>query len=343
MRILVIRAGALGDTLMATPVVTALKDRHPDATVDVLVSAAAAPLLQGVAAIHEVWPLHQRNVPYWLSIEKLALASRLRAARYDLAVVLEHARRYYELAGRARARRTIGFRETRFDPALHSIANNLRAAGFEDFAARSWRMLITPVDESWAVAREIRRRHPGPVVGFHAGYGPAGRKKNQEQRLRGWPLEHFAEVGRWLVEHGAAIVLNGSPEDRPTVARLAAMLPRERVFDFTGQLTLRESVWLIRNLDLLVSVDSGPAHMAAALGTPLIVLWGPGILEQTRPVENGGPVEILREAVPCAPCYGTPLMRTCRDNICMQRISPARAIAAIERQLRARPSLRPPA
>jgi ADP-heptose:LPS heptosyltransferase len=342
-RILIVRAGALGDTLMATPVVSALNERYPGATVDFLASGTAAPLLQGIPDIHEVLTLHQRNVPYWLSFEKIRLVSRMRAARYDQAIVLEHAPRYYELVERAGIPRVLGFQTTRFDPSLHSIANNLRAAGFEDFGERSWRMLITPVDESPTAARRLREMPAGPLVGFHAGYGPARRKKNQEQRLRGWAPENFAAVGRWLLERGAVVVLNGAREDRPTVQRLAAMLPGERVVDFTGQLTLRESVWLIRNLDVLVSVDSGPAHVAAALGTPLVVLWGPGILEQTRPVAASGPVDILREAVPCAPCYGTPLMKTCRQNICMERITPARVIGAVEAQLRARPSLRPPA
>lgn len=345
MRILVVRAGALGDTLLATPVVAALRDRYPDAGVDFLASAAAAPLLQDVSEIRHVLMLHRRNLPYWLSFEKMGLVSALRAARYDLAVVLEHADRYYELVERARVPRILGFRETRFDPALHSIANNLRAAGFGDFAARSWRTLITPADDrACDQLSEFEQLAPGTLkVGFHAGYGPARRKKNQEQRLRGWPVEHFAAVGEWLLQRGAVVVLNGAQDDRPTTGRLAAMLPRERVLDFTGRLTLRQSVRLIRNLDLLVSVDSGPAHIAAAVGTPVVVLWGPGILEQTRPIESGGPVDIVREPVPCAPCYGTPLMRTCRENICMQRITPARVIAAVDHRLRARPSLRPPA
>jgi len=215
---------------MATPVVTALRDRHPDAAIDFLASGAAAPLLQGIPEIHQVLKLHRRNVPYWLSVEKIGLVSDLRTARYDLAVVLEHAPRYYELVERAGIPRIVGFRDTRFDPSLHSIANNLRAAGFDDGADRSWRMLITPVDDTWAAARQIRHTHGGPLVGFHVGYGPARRKKDQEQRLRGWALENFTAVGKWLIERDAAVVLNGAREDRPTVDRLAAMLPRERVF-----------------------------------------------------------------------------------------------------------------
>ncbi len=328
---------------MATPVVTALTERYPGASIDFLVSASAAPLLEGVSPIRRVFVLRQRNVPYWLSIAKRRLAARLRREQYDLAVVLEQALRYYQLVAHAGVSCVRGFYETPFDPTLHSIANNLRAAGFDDYATRSWQMLVTPADDPRGIARRLRAEHAGPLVGFHVGYGPARRKKNQEHRLRGWAPENFAAVGTRLLEQGATIVLNGAAEDRAAVKRVSALLPPARVVDLTGTLTLGESVGLIRNLDLLVSVDSGPAHIAAAVGTPLVVLWGPGILEQTRPVSSIGPVDVLREPVPCAPCYGTPLMKTCRRNICMEAIVPARVIASVEGRLRARPSLRPPA
>jgi ADP-heptose:LPS heptosyltransferase len=342
-RILVIRAGALGDTLMATPVVPALARRYPGARIDFLASAPAAPLLHGVAGLGHVIPLSQRNVPYWLSLEKLALVRRLRRERYDLAVVLEHAARYYELVERAGVPRIAGFRTTGFDPARHSIANNLRAAGFEDADRHDWRTLITAADEEYGPARDLVAKRTGPLVGVHVGYGPARRKKDQERRLRGWALENFAAVAARVIERGARIVLTGARGDRPAVERLAAMLPPENVFDVSGRTTLRQSIWMIRNLDVFVSVDSGPAHIAAAVGTPLVVLWGPGIFEQTRPVACAGPVDVVREPVACAPCYGTPMMKACRRNICMEGITPDRVVAAVARALTVRPSLRPPA
>ena len=328
---------------MATPVVPALAERYPDARIDFLASRAAVPLLRGVPGMSAVLGLRQRNWPYWLSPEKLALARQLRRARYDQAIVLEHGRGYYELVERAGVPRIAGFREIPFDPALHSIANNLRAAGFDDYDRRSWQMLVTPGEEIGDTIATLRRGRGGALVGLHVGYGPARRKKDQERRLRGWALENFASVARSLRERGATVVLTGAAEDRPAVERLAFMLPSDGVFDLAGRLTLGATVALVRNLDLLISVDSGPAHIAAAVGTPLIVLWGPGILEQTRPVSTLGWVEIVREPVACAPCYGTPMMRVCRRNICMEGITPARVIAAAEGALRVRPSLRPPA
>jgi ADP-heptose:LPS heptosyltransferase len=350
MRILVVRAGALGDTLMATPVLPALAERYPGAAIDFLASAGAAPLLAGHPLLDSILALRWRNLPQPLSIEKWSLARRLRARAYDLAVVLESARRYEELVRQAGARQVIGFPVTAFDPALHAIANNLRAAGFDDWRERPWTMQVHLTDEGRAQAATLRRRASGPLVGLHTGYGPPHRKREQERRLKGWALDNFAAVGRWLAAKGATLVLTGAAADRPAVERLRGLLPEDSVVNAAGTTSVREMAALIGAMDLLVSVDSGPAHIAAALGTPLVVLWGPAIYEQTRPVPTTGPVTVLREVVECAPCYGTPMMRACRRNICMERIAPAGVIGAIAAiggiewsDPSSRSSLRPPA
>lgn len=333
MRILVIRAGALGDTLMATPVLPALAGRFPGAAIDFVASATAAPLLEGHPLMQTVFPLRWRNLPLPLSLEKRRLIRKLRRRAYDLAVVLEQTPRYYELAERAGASRITGFRAIPFDPALHSIANNLRAAGFDDWRERPWTMEIRLSAEETSRAAAARAAIGGPLVGLHTGYGPVHRKRNQEHQLRGWALENFAAVGRWLSDRGATLMLTGAREDRPAVERLKSMLPAGAVMDVAGQTGVREMAALVGQMDLLVSVDSGPAHIAASLATPVIVLWGPGIYEQTRPVPSGGPVTVLREMVECAPCYGTPMMKACRRNICMERITPERVIEACRERL----------
>lgn len=70
--------------------------------------------------------------------------------------------------------------------------------------------------------------------------------------------------------------------------------------------------------------------MAAALGTPLVVLWGPAILEQVAPLSSSTPIRIVRHPVYCAPCYNTALMKTCRRNICMEGITPEQVLGAID-------------
>lgn len=169
-------------------------------------------------------------------------------------------------------------------------------------------------------------------VGVHAGWG--GRKHAPHRsRLRTWPSDRFAQLVRWLVENvGAEVVLTGSANDRP----LNQIIAREAgvpCLNLAGELSLLELAALIHQLDLYVTIDSGPAHMAAALGTPLLTLWGPGIFEQTRPLAGKGPVQIIYERVHCAPCYGTPRKKSCQDNICMKQIEVGEVSTAVRNLL----------
>jgi ADP-heptose:LPS heptosyltransferase len=327
---------------MATPVLPALAERYPGAAIDVLASAAAAPLLAHHPRVERVLSLRWRNLPYAVSLEKRALVRRLRQSSYELAIVLEQAPPYVDLIRRALPRRITGFHETSFDPALASAANNLRAAGFDDWASRPLAPEIYLEERDREEARRVvRRSDDRPLVGLHSGYGPVGRsKRNQDVRLRGWKLENFIDLGRSLAAAGATMVLTGSAEDRPAVDRIARGLPAGSFVDAAGRLGVRALAAAIQMMDAFVSVDSGPAHIAAAVGTPLVVLWGPGILEQTRPIGRLAPVIVLRHPPPCAPCYGTPLMKTCPRNVCMEAIGVEEVVRSTLITLRSSPRQR---
>lgn len=345
MRILVVRAGALGDTLMATPVLRALEQKHPGCEIDFLCSAPAAPLLAHNPHLSRVFTLARRNVPFALCPEKWRLAAQLRRRSYDLAVLLESAPVFEALVRRSGARRIATFRDIDFDPRRHSIVNNLRVAGMTEAQdpeskvqglagdcdpALDMELCIAEEDER-TVEQWLATAPPGTrLIGMHAGYGPAARKqKDQSQRLKGWDIANFARLARMLIERGFTIVLTGSPEDRADSERIADDLPG-RFFQLAGRTTVGQLAAVIRRCELFVSVDSGPAHMAAALAVPLVVLWGPSRLEQVRPVSSHSSVGIVRHAVSCAPCYDTPMMKSCRRNICMEAISPERVFREIQ-------------
>ncbi|MFQ5741226.1 MAG: glycosyltransferase family 9 protein [Acidobacteriota bacterium] len=321
-RILLVRIGALGDTLMATPVARALKRAYPGARVDFLCSGSASPLLRLNPWMDTVHPLRQRNVPFFLSLEKLRLALTLRSIGFDFAVLLESARKYRFLLARAGLKTIRSFEETPFDPHLHSIVNNLRAAGLANWREFPPAMELPVSEVDREQARELLKGLPRPLVGLHPGYGPPGRKKNQSRRLKGWNPTHFVHLGQLLIDQGSSLVLTGSKQDRRDTESISPPFPPDRCRSLAGRTTLKEMAAVIAELDLFISVDSGPAHMAAAVGTPLVVLWGPAKLKQVRPLSSGGPVEIIRHPVPCSPCYDTPWMATCRKNVCLQSITP---------------------
>lgn len=322
------RAGALGDTLMATPALRALKQRYPQAEIDFLCSAVARPLLEENTAFARLFTLEQRNVPYILSPPKWRLVRELRARHYDLAVLLESGWAYREIVERAGAREVRDIRTTH-DPRVHAIVDNLRAAGCDESAQPPMELPLAPQDELRAVEmlKPLRR----PRIGLHAGYGPPRRKnaRQQSERLKGWDAESFARVARTLRDGGASIVLTGGPDDVALATRIASLMGGEPPLILAGRTSVRELAAVIEQLDVLVSVDSGPAHMAAALGTPLVVLWGPAILHQVCPQGDPAKIRVVRHRVFCAPCYGTPMMRTCQRNICMESISPAAVVREV--------------
>lgn len=336
-KILVVRVGALGDTLMVTPLLRLLSARHPGAEIDLLCSSLAAPLLELNPYLAHLFPLQGRNWPIAVSPEKRRLVRKLRERHYDLAVLLESAPRYRELIERARPSEIRSFLETPFDPGLHAIVNNLRAAGIGDVSDGDFNMDLRLAAGDEAAAAEIVPE-TSPLIGVHVGWGPLGRKRRQEERLRGWSVNNFEAVIRMLLNDHPALrfVLTGSPQDARLTEALCARFSDGRVRSIAGRTQVRELAAVIRKVDLMISVDSGPCHIAAALGTPLVVLWGPGRLEQTRPVSTSSPVRILRHPIPCAPCQSTPLQKSCRRNLCMEAITPEEVCAEVRALLKFR-------
>ena len=344
-RVLIVRAGAIGDTLMATPLVRAVRRTFPQCHLVFLCSATALDAVRFNPHLDQAIPVAFRHLPAWLSSEKTRILRALRRLDLDWAVVLESHPSFIDLARKCGARRIIaysgdehveGFEPARFDPHKHSIENHLQAASPLRLRPDGLQMELNYQPETdGAVARRLEKagvKSGDCLIGVHAGWGGRTRTPGQV-RLRSWLPERFAEVIRWLAEErGARVVLTGSAADRPLVRHLvrAAAVP---CIDMAGELTLAELAALIRRMNAYLTVDSGPAHMAAALGTSLVTLWGPAILEQTAPISPGNPPRILRHRVPCAPCYGTPLMKTCKDNICMKEIQVEEVRSALDEVL----------
>jgi ADP-heptose:LPS heptosyltransferase len=308
---------------MATPLLRLLHRRYPQAEIDFLCARMAAPLLELNPHLSHLYGLRGRNLPLALSLEKRRLVRQLRARDYDLAVLLESAPRYRILLERARLRLIRSYAEIPFDSSRHAIVNNLNVAGILDPKEEDLNMDLPLAAEDLVVADQILRDLPKPHIGVHIGWGPQGRKKRQASRLRGWSHANFVHLIRNLIRNNAAsIILTGSSEDTGDTESIRRQMPDGRVISIAGRTRVRELAAVIQKLDLLISVDSGPCHMAAALGTPLVVLWGPGRLQQTRPVSNLTPVRIVHHPIPCAPCQSTPLQKSCRRNLCMEQISP---------------------
>ena len=351
-RILVVRVDLLGDVVLSTPAVRALRRAYPRATIDMLVQAPFDGILAGDPDIHRtlVWNPHVwRNPRNWLRPTpwRLALAMlwRMRRPRYDLALSisgdigsivtrLSGARRRVGYAGEAYgsfmtdpvpgARYRTHQHEVRYVLGLAAAAGGIVAPGDE-----VPRLSVAPQPRvrMQATLAEARARlgATGPIIALHA-----GARNGQAKR---WPARHWAALARLLSDElGAVVTLTGAPNEAPLAGDVERMGGRP-LLNLCGQTSLPELKALLAECDLVISGDSGPMHIACALGKPVIVLHGP-----TDPAISGPTTPdavVLRLGLWCSPCYDASATAECRfgNPACMKELAPGMVFAAAQRRL----------
>lgn len=306
-RILLLRLERIGDLLMVLPAIADVRVLAPRAIIDLVVGSWNRDLASAIASVTSVKTLDVA----WLAREGRgsALPALLMAARqwrrppYDLAINFEPDVRSNLLLAASGARATTGYRSGGGGPLLdvaldydiraHTTDNARRlvAAAFGRTAAHTADAALTLPASAHQAATMRLAGAQGPLVGFHVSGGRA---------IKQWSPDRFAEVASRLVEAaGATIVLTGSPGDRLLVDRVAAALPACRIID-ASDLDLLTAAAVIQRLDVLVTGDTGPMHLAGAVGTTVIAIFGP-----SDPVRYGprrANDRIVRVDLPCSPC-----------------------------------------
>lgn len=321
----------LGDLVMSTPALRALRAACPGATVTVWVREGLKDVLAGSPDVDRVLPLPRVG----RSPRALAAAARTarRAGGYDLGLCLPDSFSSALLMRGAGARPVVGYRRGGRGPLLdlavpadaHRLAGGLvarelhglgllRAIGIEALDT-TVSLATTPAEEAHAAALLAEQglgADEAPLVGLAPGasYGPS----------KCWPPDRFAAVGDALARDGARVLLLGSPAEVERCAAVAAAM-RERPSDLSGRLDVGTLKAVVRRLDLLVGNDAGARHVAVAFGVPCVVLFGPTSVAKT-------PLNLERVAVverddPCRPCY----RRHCPiDHRCLTGIEAGRVI-----------------
>ncbi len=291
--ILVLRYSALGDAVLATSVIDPLLERFPGARIEWVTGPAYAPLLQGLPQLAAVHRLESglRGA--------LALRERLRG-RFDLAVDLQHKVRS-ALVARAAAPRRIAFRRrTAAEAALTLLGRNppitrahatvlyaeaLRPLGIE----RPGRLHVHLSEAARALAGEALGAARPPLVALAPG---------ASRNTKRWAPERFAAVAEALHREGNGVVLAGGPGDREALGAFRAACRVPVAADLTG-LPVEGLAAALARVRLLVACDSGPVHLASAVGTPVLALFGPTSPARWGPAPPG---RALSLGLPCAPC-----------------------------------------
>ena len=339
-RIALLRLERIGDLLMVIGAIRAARAAWPDAEIDLVVGSWNEPLAR---LIGEVTRVETLDAPWLARGEEgrswSALISRARGwrHRYDLVVNLEPDIRSNLLAWLSGAPRRVGYwtggggafltDAAAYDPTAHVAVNAgrliERAAG-----ERSAVPIDVTTPEALHLPAEARARAEvvlggavRPIIGVHAS---GGRESKQ------WHLDRFAAAARALLQqHGGTVVLTGTSADRPLVNVVRAALGTAPVIDAAGALDLVDLAALLARLDVLITGDTGPMHLAAAVGAPVVALFGP-----SNPVRYGpltARTRVLRVNLPCSPCGRVRLPpERCRGHVpdCMDGIGVEAVIRA---------------
>ena len=339
-RVLLIKPSSLGDIVHALPVVSAMKAQWPGMHLTWVVKRRWAEIVDRVEGVDRVWRVGE-TVGSWLEE-----ARRLRAERFDVAVDLQGLFRSGAIARWCGAPVRVGFANGREGspwfytksvpvptPDMHAVDRYLLVAkslGASVQGAPQFRFRILDADRE--TVRNLCDRK-----GLSIDRSWTAMNVSARWATKRWPLASFGEVIDRLYQEGLGpVVIMGSAEDRPDAEQLRGIV-KSPFIDLTGVVPLGCLPALLSTASLLVTNDSGPMHIAAAVGVPVVAMFGPTSEIRTGPYGTGH--RVLAGPVSCRPCFS----RICRhdpERECLTLVTP-QAVAEAARHLSAVGTRRP--
>jgi heptosyltransferase-1 len=343
--ILIIKPSSPGDILHSLPVLHALRGRFPNARIAWLVATPFVDLLSTHPAIDELIPFDRKRYGFLgrslrITWEFVRFIGELRSRRFDLAIDLQGLFRSGFLAlasgapvrvGPADVRELAGLfythRAEPIDADAHAVDKNMAVAAVLGVAEGPLDFTPHLSDDDRRAAESLLRE---------AGVEPAGRfavlVPGTRWETKRWPARRFGELARRLrAEHGLSVVLVGGGGDLAAGAdAVAASDGAAR--NLCGRTTLRQAAAIIERAALVVTADSTPMHLAAALNRPLVALFGPTNPARTGPY--GRLADVVRLDLPCSPCYYRKLSHCPYGQACMWDLDIQRVAEAVSLSLR---------
>ncbi|MEE8422913.1 MAG: lipopolysaccharide heptosyltransferase II [Thermodesulfobacteriota bacterium] len=337
MRVLIIKLSSIGDVVHTMPSLHALKALYPDAAIDWLVEEESHALLIGHPLIHELRVFKRKRwfKSLWSGngIKEIFIFSKnLRDQKYDLVIDFQGLFKSGIMAFLSGGKIRLGYGQTRelsylflndrlppYDPDRHAVDRYLdivRSLGWKGNDKKNY-IPITSAD----------KRHVDTLLEKH-GVKESERivlvspKARWQTKL--WSEDKFATLCDRLIEElEREVIIVGGKSDKDYIGRIFSIM-KNRAIDISGQTNLRELAYLMSIAPLMICLDSGPMHIAAAVGTKTIALFGPTSPERTGPY--GKNHDVIRKNLQCSPCFS----KTCDDTRCMNDIGVEEVLAVIE-------------
>lgn len=349
MKILIIKLSSIGDVVHTLPSLYAIRQRYPDAVIDWLVEEAASDIIKGHNLLNDCiivkrkkWLKKPLSIDTWRNAA--AVVRILRSKSYDIVIDFQGLVKSGIWAFLSKGKRRIGFSNTKelsgiflnealppYNPDIHAVDRYLSLAKHigAETANVEFPMPHSESEMRKAVsilkAKGIWEGQPFVVVNPMARW---------ETKL--WGNEMFALLCNMVMDKfGSKIVLTGSASMYDEIEKIKSLTDklvpegfnRGRAINLAGMTGLKELTEIINLSKMVVTVDSGPMHIAAAIGKPVVALFGPTAPWRTGPYGDGHIV--VRKELDCSPCF----LKKCKNLKCMKDIKVEDVMTAVEKQL----------
>jgi heptosyltransferase-2 len=329
---LVIKVAAIGDFLMATPALRALRQDPRISAVDLLAGRSIAAAVSGNPDVGKVFFLDDRRIFHGSlpakALEVLRICRRLRRERYDVGFNFHRDWRFSIILFLAGCRRRIGFARGR---RTFLLTDAVPVAGIKHHIFHYCDLLkplgvlcmdfkmVFPLDAAQTASARAKFLAAANLDDYIV-LAPGGAANvKEEMASRRWPVEGFSALAGMLLRSGRRVVLLGSGGDAVIADRIRAENPG--VVDLTRGTTLAEAAALLQKARLAVCNDSGLMHLAAAVGTPVISIFGPTHPGEKKPLQAGSVAVWKGEGMECSPCYHDGVFPACDHLSCLRRIT----------------------
>lgn len=322
MRVLIVKLGAIGDVIMASPMINEVRRHYPQAEITWLVGNASAEIARcfhGLDRVIEVdESLLYKGQLHGRVVAMLRVWRQIAFRRFDLIVIGHNDRRYAALTCMTRRGELRAFYER----------DRRRLIPGRWFPDEYVRLISNAEGPQSAVIKfpEISRDTPNPNLKWklnnpYVVIAPGGaRNSMRASPVRRWPVESYSALALRLRSAGFQVVVVGADSDRD----LCGELSEQDVIDLIGKTNLSELAELIRSASVVVTHDSLALHMGVLVGTPVVALFGPTIPDVFSPIKYSSfLVKAIwgGESLPCRPCYDGREFAACSNNVCMGEIT----------------------
>lgn len=337
-RVLVVRLRSIGDTVLATPSLTALKRFLPHARIDVLLEDWVAPVLDGFPHVDNVITLERKS-----TASRARVARELRARRYQVVYNLHGGTTATLLTRATGAEHRVGYRTYQYarlhnelapassvlwgSETTHSAEQQLALLGWTGVPVTDRPPTTLSITDAAATGIASRLQEAGLLDKEFAVIHPAAAFATKQ-----WSAANFGQVARRLTKQGLRVVGIATPNESSIIDELNDHADGQ--VDAFTDLQLPEITALLARARLFVGNDSGIAHIASAVEAPSVVIFGSSNRAHWRPwVSSGSAAEVVVEELDCQPCHGY-FCEKFDEPECIKRVPVERVNAAIERVLR---------